>query len=149
MSTVRELLEIKGSDVWSIEASRSAYEAIEMMEEKNVGALIVSNDDSLLAGIVSERDCARKIILQNKSASETSVADIMTKDVVVVREDTTTDRCMALMGRHKIRHLPVMDGGTPVGIIAVGDLMKFIIKEQSMTIEELESFIFVETGGEG
>lgn len=148
MSTVREVLEEKGHGIWSIDGSQSAWQAVEMMEDKNIGALIVSSGDSLLAGIVSERDCVRRVMLQNKSATETTVADIMTKDVVVAREDTTTDLCMALMSRNNIRHLPVVNVDTPIGIITVGDLMKFIIKEQSMTIEELESFIFVETGGE-
>ena len=148
MNTVKEMLEIKGREVWSIEASRSVYQAIEMMEEMGVGALTVL-DDTRLAGIVSERDFARKVILKNKSSTETSVADIMTRDVVTVGEKTTIDRCMSLMSQKKIRHLPVMDGETPVGMITVGDLLKVTIKEQSTTIEELESYIMDETGGEG
>lgn len=148
-STARDLLEVKGRNVWSIEQSRSAYDAIQMMEEKNVGALIVSSDESLLAGIVSERDCARKVMLENRSATDTTIGDIMTRDVVAAKEDTPTNTCMSLMSGRNIRHLPIMDNNTPTGIITVGDLMKFIIKEQSMTIEELESFIFVESGGEG
>ncbi|MBD3649540.1 MAG: CBS domain-containing protein [Pseudomonadales bacterium] len=149
MNTVADVLDMKGRDVWSIEATQSAYDAVEMMVQKNVGALIVSSQESQLAGIVSERDCARKVMLLNKPATDIQVADIMTRDVVVAREDTSTDICMSLMSGHKIRHLPVMKGGTPIGIITVGDLMKFIIKAQAMTIEELESFVFVETGGEG
>ncbi len=148
MNTVKEMLEIKGREVWSIEASQSVYQAIEMMEEMGVGALTVL-DDARLAGIVSERDFARKVILKNKSSKETSVADIMTRDVVTVGEETTIDRCMSLMSQKKIRHLPVMDGETPVGMITVGDLLKVTIKEQSTTIEELESYIMDETGGEG
>lgn len=148
MNTVKEMLEIKGREVWSIEASQSVYQAIEMMEEMGVGALTVL-DDTRLAGIVSERDFARKVILKNKSSTETSVADIMTRDVVTVGEETTIDRCMSLMSQKKIRHLPVMDGETPVGMITVGDLLKVTIKEQSTTIEELESYIMDETGGEG
>ena len=148
MNTVKEMLEIKGREVWSIEASRSVYQAIEMMEEMGVGALTVL-DDTRFAGIVSERDFARKVILKNKSSTETSVADIMTRDVVTVGEETTIDRCMSLMSQKKIRHLPVMDGETPVGMITVGDLLKVTIKEQSTTIEELESYIMDETGGEG
>ena len=148
MNTVKEMLEIKGREVWSIEASRSVYQAIEMMEEMGVGALTVL-DDTRIAGIVSERDFARKVILKNRSSTETSVADIMTRDVVTVGEETTIDRCMSLMSQKKIRHLPVMDGETPVGMITVGDLLKVTIKEQSTTIEELESYIMDETGGEG
>lgn len=149
MTTVKDILEKKGRQVWSIESSRSALQAVEMMESKNIGALIVSSEDSRLAGIISERDCVRKVMLQNRSATETTVAEIMTSNVVVAREDTTTDLCMALMSRNQIRHLPVMAIDTPVGIITTGDLMKHTIEEQSMTIEELESFIFVEQGGEG
>ena len=149
MNTVKEMLEIKGREVWSIEASQSVYQAIEMMEEMGVGALTVLDDDARLAGIISERDFARKVILKDRSAHETSIADIMTTDVVVVDEDKTVDKCMSLMSQKKIRHLPVMDGGTPVGMITVGDLLKVTIKEQSMTIEELESYIMDETGGEG
>ena len=149
MNTVKEMLEIKGREIWSIEASRSVYQAIEMMEEKAVGALTVLDDDARLAGIISERDFARKVILKNRSAHETSVADVMTTDVVVVGEETTVDKCMSLMSQKKIRHLPVMDGRTPVGMITVGDLLKVTIKEQSMTIEELESYIMEETGGTG
>ena len=149
MNTVKEMLEIKGREVWSIEASQSVYQAIEMMEEMGVGALTVLDDDARLAGIISERDFARKVILKDRSAHETSIADIMTTDVVVVDEDTTVDKCMSLMSQKKIRHLPVMDGETPVGMITVGDLLKVTIKEQSTTIEELESYIMDETGGEG
>ncbi|MCH7743565.1 MAG: CBS domain-containing protein [Proteobacteria bacterium] len=149
MTTVKEMLDIKGREVWSIEASRSVYQAIEMMEGKEVGALTVLDNNACLAGIISERDFARKVILKDRSAHETSVADIMTTDVVVIDEDTTVDKCMSLMSQKKIRHLPVMDGETPVGMITVGDLLKVTIKEQSTTIEELESYIMDETGGEG
>ncbi len=149
MKTVKDMLDIKGRDVWSIGPSRSVYQAIETMAEKEVGALTVLDDDARLAGIISERDFARKVILKDKSAHEISVADIMTTDVVVVSEETTIDKCMTLMTQKKIRHLPVMDGSTPVGMITVGDLLKVTIKEQLMTIEELESFIMDETGGSG
>ena len=149
MSTVREVLDTKGNDVWSVAASRTVHEAITIMVEKNVGALIVSNEHSQLAGIISERDCVRRVMLEKKSATDTPVEVIMTKDVVVAHEDTNTDVCMSLLSGHGIRHLPVMKGRTPVGIVTVGDLMKFTIEEQAMTIEELQSFIFVEEGGEG
>jgi CBS domain-containing protein len=149
MNTVKEMLEIKGREVWTTEASRSVYQAIEMMAEKEVGALLVMDTDGQLAGIVSERDYARKVILKNRSSRETSVADIMTSDVIFVAEETDVDKCMSVMTGKKIRHLPVLDGNTPVGIITVGDLLKFIIKRQSSTIEELESYIMDETGGSG
>ena len=149
MNTVKEMLEVKGRVIWSIEASQSVYQAKEMMAEKEVGALPVLDDDGHLAGIISERDYARKLILKNMSSRETKVAEIMTTDVIVVGEAATIDKCMALMIQKKIRHLPVLDGETPVGIITVGDLLKLIIKEQSLTIEELEGFLLEETGGEG
>lgn len=149
MNTVKEMLDVKGRDVWSIGASRSVYQAIEKMAEMEVGALMVLDNDARLAGIVSERDYARKVILKNKSSRETSVADVMTTEVVFVGEETTVDKCMSLLSQKKIRHLPVMDGQTPVGMITVGDLLKFIIEKQSKTIEELEGYIMDETGGEG
>ena len=149
MSTVKEMLDIKGRDVVTIGAADSVYESVEKMAEVQVGALPVLDDDGCLVGIISERDYARKVILKNKSARDTSVSDIMTRDVVVVREDTTVEKCMALMTHKKIRHLPIVEGQDLVGIIAVGDLLKFTIKQQSMTIEELQSFIMEETGGSG
>ena len=101
MNIVKEILDIKGRDVWSISASKSVYEAIETMEEMQVGALTVLDDDFRLAGIISERDFARKVILKNKSAHETCVADIMTTDVVVVGEETILDKCMSLMSHRQ------------------------------------------------
>lgn len=149
MSTVKEILDIKGREVWSIRTSQSVYQAIEMMAEMEVGALTVLDDDDNLAGIISERDYARKVILKNKSSRETGVADVMTAGVVFVEEKTHIDKCNLLMSQNKIRHLPVMEGKTLVGIITVGDLLKFINKEQLMTIEELESYIMEERGGSG
>jgi CBS domain-containing protein len=149
MNTVKEMLDLKGRGIWSIEADQSVYQAIEKMAEMEVGALTVLDGESRLAGIVSERDYARKVILKNKSSRETHVADVMTTEVVFVREDTSVEQCISLMGHKKIRHLPVMDGQTLVGMITVGDLLKFTIKEQSITIQELEGYIMEERGGEG
>ena len=149
MNTVKQILKLKGREVWSIKTSQTVFEAIEMMAEREVGALTVLDDDARLAGIISERDFARKVILKDKSAHETSVADVMTKNVVVVGEETPVDKCMSLMSQKKIRHLPVMDASTPIGMITIGDLLKVTIKEQLMTIEELESYIMDEAGGEG
>ena len=109
MDTVKEMLDVKGRGIWSIEAFQSIYQAIEKMAEMEVGALTVLDGDSHLAGIVSERDYARKVILKNKSSRETHVADVMTTKVVFVGEDTSVEQCMSLMGQKKIRHLPVMD----------------------------------------
>ena len=128
---------------------RTPKAAVEMMEELKVGALTVLDENARLAGIISEHDCARKIILTEKSARETTVADIMTTDVVTVGVKSSADKCMSLMSQKTIRHLPVMDGQNLAGIIAVGDLLKFIIRKQEMAIEELESYIMDETGGSG
>ena len=149
MNTVKEMLDNKGREVFTIGALQSAFESVEKMAAVQVGALPVLNDTGQLVGIVSERDYVRKIIMKNCSVSDISVSDIMSKDVVVAREDTSVDKCMALMTHKKIRHLPIVEGQDLVGIIAVGDLLKFIIKQQSMTIEELQSFIMEETGGSG
>ena len=118
-------------------------------EERNPALKSLADKSDEVAGIISERDYARKVILKNKSSRETSVAEIMTKEVVSVGEETTIDKCMSLMSLKKIRHLPVIDGAATVGMITVGDLLKLTIKEQSLTIEELESFIKDETGGTG
>ncbi|MBT4492336.1 MAG: CBS domain-containing protein [Gammaproteobacteria bacterium] len=149
MSTVKELLDQKGRNLWSIEASASVYEAIEMMSEKNIGALTVYNDASKLTGILSERDYARKVALVGRTSRDTLVSDIMTSSVVVAHEKTLLDSCMALMIQHKIRHLPIVEHNTPIGIITLGDMTKTIIREQSETIEELSSYVFGEQGGEG
>jgi len=149
MSKVSDMLDSKYPEVWSIKATDSVYRAIEVMAEKEVGALPVLNDSGGLVGIVSERDYARKVILKNKSSKNTLVSEIMTRDIVFVSEDTTVDRCMSLMSQKKIRHLPVMADETLVAIINIADVLKFNITEQSMTIEELESYIKGETGGSG
>lgn len=149
MKTVKDMLDAKGREIWSIDSSSSVFKAIETMAEMEVGALPVLDGDHQLAGIISERDYARKVILKNKGSRDTTVADIMTRNVVVVSEATTVDECMALMSQRKIRHLPVMDGSELAGMITVGDLLKSIIDEQTSAIEELESYIKGETGGSG
>ncbi len=149
MDTVKQMLEIKGRKIWSIGASGSVYEAVEMMAEMEVGALAVVDNDDHLTGIISERDSARKVRLKNKSSRETRVADIMTTDVISVSEQSSLDNCMALMIDKKIRHLPVLNGETLVAMLTIGDLLKITIREQSTTIEELESYIMEETGGSG
>ena len=148
MSTVKELLDEKGRDVWKISHEASVYDAVAMMADKNVGALTVTSDASALAGIISERDYARKIILMDRSSKSTAVADIMTAEVISANESTSLDKCMAVMIQNKIRHLPITDGGGPVGIITLGDIMKTIIRQQSEAIEELESYVFEDQGGE-
>ena len=148
MSTVKELLDDKGRGIFTIHADASVFDAVALMNEKNIGALTITSASSPLAGIVSERDVARKVILGNLPLKETPVSDIMTSDVVFAREDTLIDRCMSLMYQKKIRHLPIVHDHDPTSMITLGDVMKTIIKEQSMTIDELESFIYEDRGGE-
>lgn len=145
MIRVRDLLLIKGRDVWSIGPSHSVYQAIEMMALKGVGALTVVGDNGALKGIISERDYARKVILKNRSSQDTRVEEIMTSDVVVVSEDASLGECMGLMTQRKIRHLPVVDENRLAGIISVGDVVKQIIDEQSSEIDHLERYIRGET----
>ena len=149
MSTVKNLLDEKGRNVWSIDQDATVYDAVALMAEKNVGALVVTSSESTLAGILSERDYARKVILKDRASKTTKVSEIMTADVVFAKEDTLLDRCMAMMTQRKIRHLPIINNQGPVGMITLGDIMKTIIKEQSSTIEEMESVMYEDQGGEG
>ncbi len=149
MNTVKAMLDAKGREVWSTGPDKTVFDAVLLMEQQEVGALTVVDDAGRMIGIVSERDCARKIVLTDRSSRETRVADIMTKNVIVVHEDSTVDHCMAQMAGKKIRHLPVMDADKLCGIIAVGDVLKFVIREQAAVIEELENYVMDETGGSG
>lgn len=149
MSTVQVILDEKGRNVWSIDQDATVYEAVALMAEKNVGALVVTSADSKLAGILSERDYARKVILNDRASKTTKVSEIITAEVILAQEDTLLDRCMALMTQNKIRHLPIANNNGPVGMITLGDIMKTIIREQSSTIEEMESVMYEDQGGEG
>jgi CBS domain-containing protein len=140
MKTVKQILDAKGREVWTIQPEASVFEAIQLMAEKKVGALVVADGDKPV-GIISERDYARKVILKGKSSQETPIRDIMTTDVVCTRLDQTVEECMALMTEKRIRHLPVLDGEQLVGIISIGDLVKTIIAEQQFMIEQLEHYI--------
>ncbi len=120
---VKDILAAKGSTVWTISPDAQVYDAIKLLDEKNVGALVVVENDKV-AGIFSERDYARKVYLQGKSSRNTTVRGVMTPDVVSVRPDTPLNECMSLMTLKRIRHLPVMDGGQLVGIVTVGDVVK-------------------------
>lgn len=140
MVTVRQCLQSKGGDIWSIRPEISVYEALEMMAERDIGALLVLEGEKLV-GIFSERDYARKVILQGKSSRDTWVSEIMTSRVVFVRPEQTIEECMALMTEKHIRHLPVLDGERLVGVISIGDVVKAIITEQQFVIEQLEHYI--------
>jgi CBS domain-containing protein len=140
MTTVSQLLRNKGGAVWSVSPETSVYHALELMADKNIGAVLVL-DGAKLAGIFSERDYARKIILHGKASKDTPVKDIMTSKVVTVRPDQTIETCMALMTDKHFRHLPVVEGDQVVGVISIGDVVKAVIAEQEFRIEQLESYI--------
>ena len=141
MKTVQELLRNKGYHIWSIGPDATVYEALTLMAEKDVGALLVLDNAGQLVGILSERDYARKIVLKGKTSRETPVREIMTEKVVWVRPDQTIEECMALMTNKHIRHLPVMEEGRLLGVISIGDVVKDIISEQEFVIEQLENYI--------
>jgi len=140
MKTVSQLLQAKGYDVWSVAPDDSVYNALKLMAEKNVGALLVIEEDAVV-GLISERDYARKVILKGKSSAQTSVGEIMTKRVFYVSPQQTIEQCMALMTEEHIRHLPVLADGKLVGIISIGDVVKTIISHQEFLIEQLERYI--------
>ncbi|HEX9854988.1 MAG TPA: CBS domain-containing protein [Acidimicrobiia bacterium] len=139
--TVAHLLETKGSAVWTVEPGATVYRALELMAEKAVGALVVTDGD-LLAGIISERDYARKVILLDRGSKQTAVSEIMTADVVTVTSTSTLGECMNLMTDKRIRHLPVVDEERRVvGLVSIGDVVRAIIEWQQAMIQDLESYI--------
>lgn len=140
MARVKQLLQGKGHDVWSIGPEASVYDAIAKMAQEEVGALVVLEGESLV-GLMSERDYARKVVLQGRSSRDTKIKDIMTTRVAYARPDQSVEDCMAMMTEKRIRHLPVMDGDKLLGVISIGDLVKFIIEEQKHVIEQLEQYI--------
>ncbi len=140
MNNVRQLLHTKGNSVLSTTPGTSVYDALKLMADKNIGALMVM-DGERLAGIFSERDYARKVILKGKTSRELSVSEVMTGDVISVRPDQTIVDCMELMTEKHIRHLPVLDAGRLIGVISIGDVVKNIISAQKDTITHLEDYI--------
>ena len=144
MRTVRHLLEAKAPEVFAIGPDEPVIDAIRLMAEKRIGALLVMQAGRL-AGIVSERDYARKIVLQGRSSRDTPVRDIMTADVVSVGLGDTADRCMQLVTDRRIRHLPVLDGANVLGVVSIGDLVKAVIEDQQVELDQLQRYI----GGAG
>ena len=140
MTIVAQVLQAKGYDIWSVTPDTSVYDAIKMMADKEVGALLVLEGEKLV-GIVSERDYARKVILKGKSSKDTPVREIMTSKVYYVRPEQTIEECMALMTARRIRHLPVLDGDRLVGILSIGDVVKAVIADQEFLIQQLEHYI--------
>lgn len=140
MTTVDKLLKHKGSEVWSIAPEASVYEALQKMFEKDAGALLVL-DQGTLVGIFTERDYARKLILQGKFSKDTAVSELMTYEVLYVEPHNTVQDCMVLMTNRRVRHLPVLSDGALVGIVTIGDVVKQVMSEQTSTIEQLEKYI--------
>ena len=140
MISVRQLLDRKGRQVFAIPPGAAVLDAIRLMAERHVGALLVIEGDTL-AGIVSERDYARKVILLGRSSADTPVRDIMTTPVLTVQPETPVEACMQIMTECRVRHLPVIEGGHVVGMVSIGDLVKAVIAEQQQHIEQLESYI--------
>ena len=141
MKTVAEILKAKGdSTVFSIPPSASVFEAVKLMAEKNVGALLVMQGEQIV-GVVTERDYARKVVLMARSSRDTPLRDVMTSAVIYVQPSQTSEECMALMTENRVRHLPVIDNGKLVGLISIGDIVKGIISEQNFIIEQLQHYI--------
>lgn len=137
---IGSLLGKKDSQVWSLDPSASAYDAIAIMAERQIGALPVLDGDNLV-GIISERDYARKVVLKGKSSKDTRVTEIMTSPVVTVSPSQTVEECMRIVTERRIRHLPVVDNGRLAGIVSIGDLVKWTITAQQETISALETYI--------
>jgi CBS domain-containing protein len=140
MGKVRNILKTKGHAIFSVEPSTMVYRAIELMCEKNIGGLLIVENGKLV-GIFTERDYARKLILKGKSSKDTPISDLMTSNLITVTPDTSIDDCMRVMTGRKIRHLPVLENEQLVGLISIGDVVRFIMEEQRSIIEELEHYI--------
>ena len=138
--TVGMLLHHKSSQVWSISPEATVFDAIQSMADKNIGALLVL-EDGLLIGVLSERDYTRKVILKGRSSKATAVREIMTKQLFTVSLDDSIEDCMRIVTQRRVRHLPVLESGLVVGMVSIGDLVKWTIEAQAMTIDQLEKYI--------
>lgn len=141
MQTVRDILNSKGQDLYSVTPDVSVFEALERLEERNIGVILVIDTDGTLLGIFSERDYARKIVLKGRHSKTTSVREVMTRKVSCVSPDTTVETCMALMTGKRIRHLPVLEDGRLIGLVSIGDVVKATIEEKDLLIDQLEHYI--------
>jgi len=140
MATVKQLLESKDNNVWSIAPETTVFEGLQVMADKNIGALLVTKDEKLV-GIFSERDYARKVILKGKASKDTTIAELMTREVVYTTPDDSLDDCMALMTAKHIRHLPILKNNKLIGLLTLGDVVKQIISSQEFKIQEMEKYI--------
>ena len=146
MATIRLLLDKKGSDVWSVPPDSTVYDALRLLDERDIGALLVIRGEELV-GILSERDYARKVALKGKTSMKTPVSEIMTDKVVVVEPERTIEQVMAIMTERRLRHLPVVENDKVIGVVSIGDLVKEIIADQEFIIEQLETYIAGERSG--
>jgi CBS domain-containing protein len=140
MTTVRSVLHSKGNHIWSVAPDAIVFDAIKIMAEKNIGALLVIQKETVV-GIFSERDYARKIVLKGESSHTITIKDVMTSDVLTVNPEQSIDDCMALMTNKHVRHLPVLENGKLIGLVSIGDVVKTIISEHEYTIKQLENYI--------
>jgi len=140
IGTISEILSTKGSQVWNTSPDAMVFDALKLMGEKNVGALLVM-EGSKLAGVISERDYSRKVVLRGKNSRTTPVHDILSTPVISVTPQHTVQDCMQLMTNHRIRHLPVLQEGEVVGIVSIGDLVNWIINAQRQAIDQLKNYI--------
>lgn len=139
--TVKTILEAKGREVFSVSPDTDVYSALQLMADKGIGAVLVLDENGHVLGIMSERDYARKVVLKGRNSVSTAVSEIMTEDVIYVEPSQPIEECMALMVGKRIRHLPVLENGELAGIISIGDVVKTLITEQQLLIEQLESYI--------
>ena len=140
VDTVGAVLNHKGSKVWTVPADATVFEAIQLMADKNIGALLVT-DRGRLEGVFSERDYTRKVALQGRSSKDTLVRQVLTDQLIVARPEDTIEACMRMMTENRIRHLPVLDGERVVGVVSIGDLVNWVISAQTVAIDQLESYI--------
>lgn len=138
--TVRDILQNKGGQVWTTSPASTVYEAIGLMGEKNIGALVVIENDEVI-GVLSERDYSRKVVLQGRTSRDTVVGDILSRPVVTIRRRDTIEKCMQVMTEHRIRHLPVVDENRLIGLISMGDLVRWAMESQNFTILQLQGYI--------
>lgn len=140
MKKIRNLLEQKGHDVWSISPDSSVYDALRLLAERDIGALMVIQGENLV-GIISERDYARKVILKGKASMKTPVHEIMTAEVITIEPEFTVEEAMTIMTEKRLRHLPVLEGNKVVGLVSIGDLVKAIIADKEFIIDQMEKYI--------